>query len=263
MQDPDPTTARRAMQGMALGALAGLVVIQLRLPALFSFWDTTARFVVVAALAGALAAAARGWRLLIAVTGALSGLWLVVAFTPLVANLAPGTERFDADESGDAVFVFSSGLQVDGEPTSAAMARMHHGLELVSRGRAPLLVVSETGVGERTALLARRWMTSFGVRADVLTVGLARDTHDEAVLVAALAKQRGLRRILAVTSPTHARRACATLEHEGLTVVCSPGVETRFDLPALGRAEDRIAAFPDVMHDLIGYRVYRLRGWVP
>ncbi len=43
----------------------------------------------------------------------------------------------------DAVFVFGSRLQTDGEPTQDAMSRLLKGLELVAEGRAPRLVVSE------------------------------------------------------------------------------------------------------------------------
>jgi uncharacterized SAM-binding protein YcdF (DUF218 family) len=89
-----------------------------------------------------------------------------------------------------------------------------------------------------------------------------RSTHDEAVLVARLFRERGWRRVLLVTSPTHTRRAAAAFEREGLLVVSSPAIETRFDLERLEHPDERLFAFGSLIHERAGIAVYRYRGWI-
>jgi uncharacterized SAM-binding protein YcdF (DUF218 family) len=87
-------------------------------------------------------------------------------------------------------------------------------------------------------------------------------THDEAVALARLCRERGWRRVLAVTSPTHTRRAASTLEKAGLEVISVPSIETDFDLERLVWPKDRRRAFPKIAHERIGLLVYRHRGWI-
>jgi uncharacterized SAM-binding protein YcdF (DUF218 family) len=68
--------------------------------------------------------------------------------------------------------------------------------------------------------------------------------------------------VLAVTSPSHTRRAAATLEKQGLVAVSVPAVETSFDLETLDRPGDRRRAFAPLAHERIGLVVYRRRGWI-
>jgi uncharacterized SAM-binding protein YcdF (DUF218 family) len=73
---------------------------------------------------------------------------------------------------------------------------------------------------------------------------------------------RGWRTILLVTSPTHSRRASLAFEREGLDVVSSPSVETRFDLETLDRPGERLTAFGAVTHERLGLVWYRWKGWI-
>ena len=123
--------------------MAGFVVVDLNLPSLVSFFgDRSYLLLVIAAICGL------GWltplrRLVVAGTLLLVALWLSVCFTPLASRLADGLVRRDAIENADAVFVFASRIQEDGEPTTDAMSRLLKGIELMAAGRAPWLVVSE------------------------------------------------------------------------------------------------------------------------
>jgi uncharacterized SAM-binding protein YcdF (DUF218 family) len=110
--------------------------------------------------------------------------------------------------------------------------------------------------------LARAWLSAFAGRGEVVSVGRIRNTHDEAVAVARLFRERGWSRVLAVTSPTHTRRAAAALEKEGLRVFAVPSAETRFDLERLRRPGDRREAFAAIAHERVGLLVYRRRGWI-
>jgi uncharacterized SAM-binding protein YcdF (DUF218 family) len=154
-------------------------------------------------------------------------------------------------------------LQRDGEPTTEALSRLLHGVGLVADGHAPRLVLSEQPRMPAYAPVARQWLRTLKVQAELLTVGPVTNSREEARLVGEMFRQRGWRTILAVTSPTHSRRACLALEHEGLDVVSSPSVETRFDLETLDRPGERLMAFGALTHERLGLLWYRFKGWVP
>jgi uncharacterized SAM-binding protein YcdF (DUF218 family) len=103
---------------------------------------------------------------------------------------------------------------------------------------------------------------ALGVETEILAVGPIVNTHDEAVALAALGRARGFARVLAVTAPVHTRRACASLEAQGLETTCVPSVETRYDLETLDRPGERIRALGTVLHERLGLVVYRRRGWI-
>jgi uncharacterized SAM-binding protein YcdF (DUF218 family) len=93
-------------------------------------------------------------------------------------------------------------------------------------------------------------------------VGPNENTRDEALSLARICRERGWKRVIVVTSPYHSRRACAAVEHEGIPVVCSPSVETAFDLNGLVRSDERRRAFSKAAHERIGLLVYWWRGWL-
>lgn len=249
--------------GLGMGALAGLVTVDLGLPSLVSWYGERSTLVPAAAALGAALWLTPLRRLAAAAVGLLALLWAAVAFTPLVPWLAEGLVRRDPVSAADAVFVFGSRVQEDGDPTTDAMSRLLKGVELVADGRAPVLLVSEVPPPAGPYLpLARAWVARFAGRGEVASVGRIVNTRDEAVAVARLFRARGWRRVLAVTSPTHTRRAAAALEKEGLVVVAVPSVETRFDLERLRRPGDRREAFSAVAHERVGLFVYRRRGFI-
>lgn len=253
----------RLGSGLALGATAALVARDLDLPTLFSYWGDRAPLVAGAALVFAALWTTRLRGALTLLTLALMALWLGVAFTPLTSWMARDLARRDPPGPGDAVFVLASRLQEDGEPTGTALARLVHGLELLSEGRARRLVLSELPPPQAPyAPLARTLMDHLRVEGELLTVGPVTRTHDEALALAALARQRGWRRVLIVTSPVHSRRASACFEKQGLQVLASPAFETRFDLETLTRPDERLTAFGDILHERLGLVVYRWRGWI-
>jgi uncharacterized SAM-binding protein YcdF (DUF218 family) len=255
--------AARLGVGLASGALIGLVILDLDLPGVASFWGELSFLVQAAALLGALLWTTRARGLVAATAVALAAAWLAATYTPLVPWMADGLVRRDPLQPAEAVFVFGSRLQADGEPTTEAMSRLLKAIELVAEGHARHLVVSELPPPSRAhAPIAREWTRRLGVDCDVLSVGPVRNTHDEAMAVAKLFRDRGWRRVLAVTSPVHSRRAAATLEHEGLLVVSVPAVETRYDVETFDRPGERRGAFASVAHERLGLLVYGRRGWI-
>jgi uncharacterized SAM-binding protein YcdF (DUF218 family) len=219
---------------MPLGAAAGALL-----------WRTRARWAIGAAT------------FLLAVT------WLTIAFTPVCRWLARDLVRRDAPRPADAVFVLSSEMQRDGDPTSTALARLVQGIELIGQGHANVLVLSEIHDENGSyATLARQMLAHLNLHPEVVVVGPVLNTHDEAVDVAQVARARGWRTILLVTSPAHSRRASATFAHVGLDVVSAPCRETRYDMEDLSSPGERLAAFSHLAHERVGLWIYRRRGWI-
>ena len=257
------STRSRLGNGLAVGATGALLARDLDLPTLVSYWGARAPLTVAAALLLALLWMTRLRPLVAAATVALALAWLGVAFTPLTHLAAAGLERHDLERPADAVYVLASRVQDDGELTSSAMSRLLHGLELLGQDQAQHLVLGELPPPYAAyAPAARRLMTSLGLKQELLTVGPVTNTREEAVQLARLFKQRGWKSVLLVTSPTHTRRAAATFEREGLVVISSPGMETRFDLETLTFPDERLLAFGTLLHERVGIEVYKRRGWI-
>jgi uncharacterized SAM-binding protein YcdF (DUF218 family) len=152
---------------------------------------------------------------------------------------------------------------MDGELTDEAVSRLLHGLELLQQGHAPRLILSELPPPYPShSEAARQLMAALAMEQRVLSVGETRNTRSEALAVAALYRERGWKRLLVVTGPLHSRRACASLEHEGIAVICSPSVERSFDLEMLDQPDDRLRSFGAIVHERVGIWVYARRGWL-
>ncbi|HXK12717.1 MAG TPA: YdcF family protein [Vicinamibacteria bacterium] len=263
MPKPPVDPSARLGVGLLVGALVGLVAVDLNLPTFVSWSGDRSYFVLPAAALGALLWLTPLRRLVGAALVLLAVLWAIVSFTPVTSSLVDGLVRHDAVADADAAYVFASRVQEDGDPTSDAMSRLLKGVELVAEGRAPRLLVSELPPPAGPyAPLARAWVSTLARRGEVIPVGSIVNTHDEAVLVSRLFRERGWTRVLAVTSPLHTRRAAGVLEKEGLTVIAVPSIETRFDLGRLHWPVDRRLAFAAIAHERVGLFVYRRRGWI-
>jgi len=264
MKEKDGARAwRPSGDGLAWGLLFGILVRDLDLRTFVSYWQDVHAAVILAALGGALLWHTRARVLVQAGVVVAAAAWTVIVFSPLSARLADGLVRRDPVAPADAVFVLASKIQKDGELTGTAMTRLLHGLELVGEGHAPRLILSELYPPHRPyADAARALIDHLRLRGDLLTVGPVDNTRDEAREVARLCREHGWTRLLLVTSPVHSRRAAATFEREGLTVLSSPCVETRYDLESLNEPGDRLMAFGSIMHERIGLWIYKRRGWL-
>ena len=102
----------------------------------------------------------------------------------------------------------------------------------------------------------------------IVSLGAAKDTHDEALRLVPLAKQRGWKRILLVTSASHMRRAVSVYRAAGFEVVPAPcnfivaGTSAppsfRIGIPSLTGFE----CFSVWLHEIAGWNMYRRRGWL-
>ena len=251
---------RRLPLGLALGGLVGLVVKDLDLAAVTPFEGSREVLAVIIAVVVAVVWASGFRRPVAALSAGALALWCVVAFTPLTTLLASGLVRSEAIEPSDAVFVSYAALP-PGEPARVeARGRLLAGVELVARGKAPLVVVPQ-GDELRVGALGEV-LELLGVAQDkVVPLAAGDNTHDEAVALAGLSRERQWRLVIVVTSPLHSSRMGSCLSREGVNAVLSPSTETRFDIFDLTRAADRIDAFGSVIHEQVGQLVYRLRGW--
>jgi uncharacterized SAM-binding protein YcdF (DUF218 family) len=249
---------RRLAQGATLGALIGLAVSATGLAGL------TPHLTLIAATIGACLGAGRRTRTLLwSAAAGLALFVLVVSYTPLTRVLLRGLERRDDLRPAPAVVALGAAAQRDGSLTAAAQERVLHSYRLLGQGHAPRLVLT------RPVAPAMPWhgevlrqMREFGLGQPVEVVGPAADTHDEAVAVARLARDRGWDSVILVTHPWHMRRAAAAFERAGLRVVCSPCNEGRHDLRALDAPSTRIGGFVYWLREAVAYRVYRARGWI-
>jgi len=254
--------ASRIGVGLAAGAAMGLVAVDLNLAALGSVWADPSAVVPIAAALTAFAWLTPLRRAFAALATLAVALWLVVAYTPLAKALSGGLVRRDPPRAADAVFVFGSQIRWDGDPTADAMSRLLEGLRLVAQGHTHRVVVSEQTTSAPYAPIARAWARDFAPGTEIVAVGPIANTHDEAMAVGRLFRERGWKRVLAVSSPVHTRRAAAALENEGLEVIAVPSIETRYDLVGLDRPSDRRRGFSNIVHERIGLLFYERRGWI-
>ena len=266
-----PSIDERIKEGLIaafFGAAVGVFSWVLGIPMLISFWGGVGTVVFlytfVFGLLGVLLGPGRGRALAVLSLLAVEILYGVVAVSPLTARLTKGMPRDDlSPEHADAVFVFGSSVYKNGEMSDVALARLVHGLEVLSAGQAPRIVLSELrSPHAKYGPPAAKLMSRLGIKRELLTVGPVVNSHDEAVLVGKLSREKGWKSIVAVTSPLHSRRACAALEHQGLKVICSPSIESHYDLESLSHAQDRLLAFGAAMHERLGAWVYKRRGWI-
>ena len=257
------TSRERAIFGAMVGLVAALLARDLDLTTLVSFWGDRLFLLPLGATIGAVCGLTRLRKLLYAATAGLAVLWLAVAYGPISRLLAVGLTRNDTLRPADAVLVLSSRMQLDGDPTSAQMARLYRGLELMKDGLAPRLMISELPrPNAKQRPFVERMLARFQPGAELVVLDPVRNTHDETTLAAQYMKAHGLKRIIVTSSPTHTFRGAALLEMEGLEVTATPAIETLFDIENLDRPEERLRAFGAIIHERVGLIVYRRRGWI-
>ncbi|WP_309569659.1 YdcF family protein [Deinococcus sp.] len=138
----------------------------------------------------------------------------------------------------DVIVVLGGGVQCGSAVLEASsMTRLERGLELWRAGYAPVMTVSEQSglIGPsdcpKMSALERAQITALYPQdgPQVLTLANVTTTRDEAARVRAYAQERGWRRILLVTTPSHSRRAAGLFRANGLDVVSVPAREVRYD----------------------------------
>ena len=187
--------------------------------------------------------------------------------------------KLDTLPACDAVVMLGGGLdpsrhEVGGLHLTIAGDRIIAALEMIRLGKAPVLVCGGSGVKIdgvekveadlfKQALIERRVPV-----AEIISLGRCEDTHDEATRTRTIAKQRGWRRVLLVTSASHLPRATATFRALGIEVVpvpCNFLSTISIDRPPRIIGIPRYVGFEKMsvwIHETIGWWEYRRRGWI-
>ncbi|MCB1679664.1 MAG: YdcF family protein [Halioglobus sp.] len=215
------------------------------------------------------------------VAGLLGVGWLYLCSTALVADLlmaqlerAYPPRALALTPSADAIVLLGGGVR--GATHGDALAdlnpqadRLVYATALYQAGRAPvILATGGNRPGARPeAEMTRDILRVMGVPdAAILLETRSRDTHDNAVYSAALLRARDMRRVLLVTSAFHMRRAQALFEAQGLEVIPAPTDYQRLAVPPAVPpwlpGVENLARSTHALHELLGYRVYRCRGWL-
>ncbi len=231
-------------------------------------------------------------------------LWLAFAFLMILGNKLPGAyltrqleqtyPPYDGTQTADAIVVLGGGTVSKSYPrqiveVNGAGDRVIYASKLWHDGAAPLLLCSGSYISWRdgetvvdgsvtspaseNAELARM----LGVDADaIITQDRSVNTAEEARDNAALLKERGIKRVILVTSAMHMRRAVALFEKQGLEVIPAPtdysysdeqweneitfswAKAYEFIVPSIGN----IRSLENALKEYLGYFVYGLRGWL-
>ena len=214
-------------------------------------------------LLGALVSQTRLRGLLWGAGGLTCLLMLAIGYSPFMKQPIKDLIRSDALRPADAVVVLSSTVRKSGEMDSSFQNRVLHGYEVVRQGFAPRLIVTRLNPPSKQKSYipaVRAQLNKLGIDFPVQEVGPVANTFDEADAVAKLFREKGWKRVIVVSDPTHLRRAGATFEKTGLQVICSPCRSPEFDPAYVENPGERLAAFREWFHEVIGYEYYRLRG---
>jgi uncharacterized SAM-binding protein YcdF (DUF218 family) len=243
-----------SVAGLCLGALIGLALSE------FSLGGANTVLPAVGAAAGLILGLLRFQRFLWSMTAVVAIGVLVIAYTPLVGWLLSQPPEADPLQQADAVVALGAGIFSDGSLGCHSRDRSLYALELLREGYARELVVP--AAAESWGPAVREQMARLGLHFPVDEPGVVANTHDEAIVVARLAKERGWRRVILVTNAWHMRRAAGCFRKAGLDIVRSPCSDSCADMIHPTTLGDRLRAFGCWLHETIGYRVYRMRGWI-
>lgn len=163
-------------------------------------------------------------------------LWHGVAAALWVGGLVGSIAVTDYARPADVIVVFGAGVWSDGRPSDALRDRTRTALDLYRRGLAPTLLFSgghgaHAPHSEPEAM--RRMAQADGVPAEAIVLdetGL--NTAATVAAVAALAPERGWRRVLMVSHDYHLARIKLACVRRGLTAYTVPAIEP---LPLAGK----------------------------
>ncbi len=229
---------------------------------------------------------ATGWRRS-AFVSLLSGLLIlgVASTAPVAERLLNPLERMYAitlpeeAEVADAIVLLSGTVGIKRRPRVvpellAGGQRLLHAARLYRASRAPLVVVAGGNAfrsgndDQEEATAAREILMELGVPGSAIVAETqSRNTYENAIETAQILRDKGLRRILLVTSASHMPRAMAVFRSQQIDSIAQPTqiVSVETDRPSLLRwipeAEylhhSRIA-----IKEYFGFFVYRWRGWI-
>lgn len=254
-----------AVTGIVAGSASWMLIDQLGIPHIFRIGTDAG--LIPFAIVGALLGLSRLQRIPVYFATLLLAVTLLVAYTSIIVGPSQAFIRADPlPSSADAVVALSAGVTADGYLTQEGSDRLLSALALVKSGVAPRLIVTreERSSGDTifSSAADQQRLSSLAGVTEVISTGSAKRTHDEAVMIAAIARRGGWKRIVLVTSPYHTRRACRTFEKAGVTVSCFPSESRDIAVKRLKFAHDRLQAFGMWLYETAGTLRYTQKGWI-
>lgn len=192
--------------------------------------------------------------------------------------------------TADAIVVLGGGTypQIAPRPMveiNGAGDRVLYAAHLYRQGKAPILLLSGGTISwmnedqtSTPALEMQSLLQEMGIPPDALQVQPAsQNTREDALYTAALLRERGISRVILVTSAIHMPRSIALFRNEGIDVIPAPAdftvTETGWEellepnlltqfFNALPKAEN-LSLTSNALKEYLGILAYHLQGWIP
>ncbi|HEY9612981.1 YdcF family protein [Allocoleopsis sp.] len=159
--------------------------------------------------------------------------------------------------------------------------RVLYGAQLYREGKAPLVIASGgriewRGGGPSESADMAQILKTVGVPSSaILQDPTSLNTHQNAVNVKKIIQERGIRRILLVTSAMHMPRSLRIFQRQGIDAIPAPTdflvSQQELEEPNSSAQAIMLSLIPDTeridrttraLKEYIGMAVYRLRGWL-
>lgn len=187
-------------------------------------------------------------------------------------------QQIDALPQVDAIFVLGASISSSpqsphGFEATEGTDRFLAGIDLIKRGKSKVLVfgggltrqVNPESESKLYMDLIKRWQFT---DAEVLSIGICVNTRHEAERFKQLMSERGWKKVMLVTSAGHLPRSEGVFRTDGIDVI---PVGCDFQGTTGWRNQSGLRLFPSGgmidlthswIHEIIGWRYYRLRGWI-
>lgn len=260
---------------LSITALLGLLLLPmaLELQQDLNFWPLALLWLV--ALATGLTTLSL--RIFLAGVGALALALALCLFSPLLPHYAQSLVVDEPPRQADVIVALGAGMHCgSGDLEASSLARVEKALELWRAGYAPRITLSDT-VGEifgdancpsvgleaqkRVRALYGPEVSGGQGQPEIILLRQMRTTRTEAQAVAQLARERGWKRILLVTAPTHTKRASLAFNKLGLEVIPVASSEPRFDMK-FAKPSSNLRALGPLLREWLGLWLYRRNGWI-
>jgi uncharacterized SAM-binding protein YcdF (DUF218 family) len=185
------------------------------------------------------------------------------------AREAEGAEAVVVLGGGSATYR-ARGAEVD-VPSSSSALRALEGARVYSLLEDPIVFASggeaeEAGVTNPESAVIRTILVEAGVPEErILLESDSTDTHEQALELAPLLGERGVRRFVLVTSPMHMRRALGAFREAGLEPIPSASAQASETAPSpspLLPHPEALRASQSALREALALVYYAARGWL-
>lgn len=197
---------------------------------------------------------------------------LIVAVTPVVHWGVAALETDAPLVRADAIAILGGGIRNDGVLGDQTLRRLVYGLRLFRQGYAPVVILTggnptDPSLPESEAMA--RVASELGLSGPAFIVETrAARTVDQARVIADIARARGFKSVILVTSPTHVHRAYQAMRKAGVRVIPGPADRRTGDAPTrwltLNPASVmlRLADAAALTYEYAALTLYWWRGWI-